>query len=214
MPIITLEGPALPKDKKQEIIKGLTDAAAKAMPQIPKQAFVVLLKENGGLERVVFSFSSTQLKKSRKWNSTMMAILIDIGDKKIRPPMYSHTYEIKTIPEKNNQGEWSGWSISNPVLIQDEKIYNTAKEFHSDVEKGAVKTKPPQQETKEDVKPEEGDDNVAGIADFVVAMPKVDIIFSPLVNTVALQLLAYYAAKERGCPIDFPRNLAKSVTVE
>ncbi len=61
---------------------------------------------------------------------------------------------------------------------------------------------------------EEGDDNVAEIADFVITMPKVDIIFSPLVNTVALQLLAYYAAKERGCPIDFPRNLAKSVTVE
>jgi glucosamine--fructose-6-phosphate aminotransferase (isomerizing) len=61
---------------------------------------------------------------------------------------------------------------------------------------------------------EEGDDNVAEIADFAIAMPKVDIIFSPLVNTVALQLLAYYAAKERGCPIDFPRNLAKSVTVE
>jgi glucosamine--fructose-6-phosphate aminotransferase (isomerizing) len=61
---------------------------------------------------------------------------------------------------------------------------------------------------------EEGDDNVAEIADFVIAMPKVDPIFSPLVNTVALQLLAYYAAKERGCPIDFPRNLAKSVTVE
>jgi glucosamine--fructose-6-phosphate aminotransferase (isomerizing) len=31
---------------------------------------------------------------------------------------------------------------------------------------------------------------------------------------VALQLLAYYVARERGCPIDFPRNLAKSVTVE
>jgi glucosamine--fructose-6-phosphate aminotransferase (isomerizing) len=61
---------------------------------------------------------------------------------------------------------------------------------------------------------EEGDDNVAEIADFVIAMPRVDLIFSPLVNTVALQLLAYYAAKERGCPIDFPRNLAKSVTVE
>jgi len=34
------------------------------------------------------------------------------------------------------------------------------------------------------------------------------------VNSVALQLLAYYVARERGCPVDFPRNLAKSVTVE
>jgi glucosamine--fructose-6-phosphate aminotransferase (isomerizing) len=45
-------------------------------------------------------------------------------------------------------------------------------------------------------------------------MPQIDPFFSPVVNIVALQLLAYFVAKERGCPIDFPRNLAKSVTVE
>ncbi|TET47189.1 MAG: glutamine--fructose-6-phosphate transaminase (isomerizing) [Dehalococcoidia bacterium] len=61
---------------------------------------------------------------------------------------------------------------------------------------------------------EEGDEVVAEVADSVIAVPKVDPLFSPVVNTVVLQLLAYYAAKERGCPIDFPRNLAKSVTVE
>jgi len=61
---------------------------------------------------------------------------------------------------------------------------------------------------------EEGDEEVIKIADSVLAVPPVDAIFTPVVNTVALQLLAYYAARERGCPIDFPRNLAKSVTVE
>ncbi|MFC2005228.1 glutamine--fructose-6-phosphate transaminase (isomerizing) [Chloroflexota bacterium] len=61
---------------------------------------------------------------------------------------------------------------------------------------------------------EEGDEAVKELADSVITVPRVDTIFSPVVNTVALQLLAYYAAKERGCPIDFPRNLAKSVTVE
>ena len=61
---------------------------------------------------------------------------------------------------------------------------------------------------------EEGDEVVAEVADSVITVPKVDPLFSPVVNTVVLQLLAYYAAKERGCPIDFPRNLAKSVTVE
>ncbi len=61
---------------------------------------------------------------------------------------------------------------------------------------------------------EEGDETVEEIADSVIPVPKVDTIFSPVVNTVALQLLAYYTAKQRGCPIDFPRNLAKSVTVE
>ena len=57
-------------------------------------------------------------------------------------------------------------------------------------------------------------DEIEELADSVITMPVVDTIFSPVVNVVALQLLAYYTAKERGCPIDFPRNLAKSVTVE
>jgi len=61
---------------------------------------------------------------------------------------------------------------------------------------------------------EEGDEAIGELADFIITVPRVDAIFSPVVNAVALQLLAYYTAKERGCPIDFPRNLAKSVTVE
>jgi len=61
---------------------------------------------------------------------------------------------------------------------------------------------------------EEGDEAIGELADSVITVPRTDTIFSPAVNTVALQLLAYYTAKQRGCPIDFPRNLAKSVTVE
>ena len=61
---------------------------------------------------------------------------------------------------------------------------------------------------------EEGDDTVGEVADMVISVPEVDALFSPVVNVVALQLLAYYTARERGCPIDTPRNLAKSVTVE
>jgi glucosamine--fructose-6-phosphate aminotransferase (isomerizing) len=60
----------------------------------------------------------------------------------------------------------------------------------------------------------EGDDAAASLADYVITVPETDPLFSPVVNSVALQLLSYYIAKERGCPIDFPRNLAKSVTVE
>jgi glucosamine--fructose-6-phosphate aminotransferase (isomerizing) len=61
---------------------------------------------------------------------------------------------------------------------------------------------------------EESDDEIEKYVDFVIKVPGVEPIFSPVVNSVALQLLAYYAARERGCPIDMPRNLAKSVTVE
>ncbi len=61
---------------------------------------------------------------------------------------------------------------------------------------------------------EEGDEVIGELADSVITVPQVDNIFSPVVNTVALQLLAYYTARQRNCSIDFPRNLAKSVTVE
>ncbi len=60
----------------------------------------------------------------------------------------------------------------------------------------------------------EGDREVKRYTDRVITYPRIDPLFSPIPISVILQLLAYYAAKERGCEIDKPRNLAKSVTVE
>ncbi|MBW2561777.1 MAG: isomerizing glutamine--fructose-6-phosphate transaminase, partial [Deltaproteobacteria bacterium] len=61
---------------------------------------------------------------------------------------------------------------------------------------------------------EAGNEYLEDIADLIYYVPEVEPLISPVVNTVVCQLLAYYMAKERGCAIDFPRNLAKSVTVE
>lgn len=61
---------------------------------------------------------------------------------------------------------------------------------------------------------DEGDAEIGKHVDCVIGVPSVDPIFSPVINSVAIQLLTYYAGRERGCPIDMPRNLAKSVTVE
>ena len=60
----------------------------------------------------------------------------------------------------------------------------------------------------------EGETRLDGVAEDVIFVPRCREPFSPMVNVVALQLLAYYAAKARGTDIDKPRNLAKSVTVE
>ena len=51
-------------------------------------------------------------------------------------------------------------------------------------------------------------------ADDVIYIPDLDPLFQPVVEIIPLQLLAYYVAKENGCDIDKPKNLAKSVTVE
>ena len=55
---------------------------------------------------------------------------------------------------------------------------------------------------------------IVSLADDVIFVPKIETSFSAAVEIVPLQLLAYYVAKENGCDIDKPKNLAKSVTVE
>lgn len=60
----------------------------------------------------------------------------------------------------------------------------------------------------------EGNKGIADIADDVVYVPKTLEMLTPIIAAIPLQLLAYHTALERGCDIDKPRNLAKSVTVE
>jgi len=60
----------------------------------------------------------------------------------------------------------------------------------------------------------EGDDKISELADDVIYVPEVEEYLQPLVTSIPLQLLSYHIALLRGCNVDRPRNLAKSVTVE
>jgi glucosamine--fructose-6-phosphate aminotransferase (isomerizing) len=60
----------------------------------------------------------------------------------------------------------------------------------------------------------EGDNRVAEVADEVIYIPQVEDFLQPIVSVIPLQLLSYHIAILRGCDVDKPRNLAKSVTVE
>jgi glucosamine--fructose-6-phosphate aminotransferase (isomerizing) len=60
----------------------------------------------------------------------------------------------------------------------------------------------------------EGDTDIARLANHVIYLPKVPYHLTPIVSIIPLQLLAYHIAVLRGCDVDQPRNLAKSVTVE
>ncbi len=60
----------------------------------------------------------------------------------------------------------------------------------------------------------EGDNTIGSLVEHVIHMPPAIELLSPLIEIVPLQLLAYYIAVRRGCDVDQPRNLAKSVTVE
>jgi glucosamine--fructose-6-phosphate aminotransferase (isomerizing) len=60
----------------------------------------------------------------------------------------------------------------------------------------------------------EGDDEVAGKCDESIAMPRCAPLLSPILTAIPMQLLSYHVAVRRGCDVDQPRNLAKTVTVE
>lgn len=60
----------------------------------------------------------------------------------------------------------------------------------------------------------EGDEVISRMADYVIEIPSTEEPFTPLLSVIPLQLLSYHIALMRGCNVDQPRNLAKSVTVE
>ena len=64
------------------------------------------------------------------------------------------------------------------------------------------------------VTPFNNDDRINSLSDKVFLIPETDALLSPIISVIPTQLLAYYMAKNKGCDVDRPRNLAKSVTVE
>lgn len=120
--------------------------------------YCLLVDADGTATPVVVGMTSTQLKKSRRWNSTMKGLKLTIkGKGAINPPMYSHMYTASTVMEDNAEGEWSGWLICNPEMIEDPELYTEARKLHDDVTAGQVRTAPPPQdgggsaETQEEV---------------------------------------------------------------
>jgi glucosamine--fructose-6-phosphate aminotransferase (isomerizing) len=60
----------------------------------------------------------------------------------------------------------------------------------------------------------EGDTEITALVDHAIAIPETLDMLTPILTSIPLQLLAYHIAVRRGCNVDQPRNLAKSVTVE
>ena len=60
----------------------------------------------------------------------------------------------------------------------------------------------------------EGDEGIRDSADHVIYIPRTSPDLTPILSAIPMQLISYYMAVRRGCDVDQPRNLAKSVTVE
>jgi hypothetical protein len=111
------------------------------------QHFVVLINEDGSYETALIAMKSTQLKKSRKWNSMMASRSMRGLNGPFTPPRFSHIYHLKTIQEENSKGSWHGWEMSVEGPIQDVLLYQRAKSFADSITAGDVVVKHTDDET-------------------------------------------------------------------
>jgi hypothetical protein len=103
--------------------------------------YVMLVGANGVPEPALITMKSTQLKKSRKWNSMMQSVKMSGKNGLFTPPMYSQMYMLTTVAESNDKGKWFGWEIQRIGDVGSADIYNAAKSFAQSVGAGDVKVK-------------------------------------------------------------------------
>lgn len=104
--------------------------------------YVMVIDADGTPSPALIVMKSTQLKKSRKWNSMMQSVKIQGSNGLFTPPMYSQSYRLTTVPESNDKGKWFGWEVERIGTLEDQSVYATCKAFSQSVSSGAVKAKP------------------------------------------------------------------------
>ena len=102
--------------------------------------FVLLINDSVG-EPALISMKSTQLKKSRRWNSMMQAVKMMGSNGTFTPPMYSQVYRLTTVAESNEKGKWHGWEIERVGPVTDMALYQQARTSAQQVKKCDVKVK-------------------------------------------------------------------------
>ena len=103
--------------------------------------YVMVINSEGTPEPALITMKSTQLKKSRKWNSMMQSVKMAGKNGLFTPPMYSQMYRLTTVPESNDKGKWFGWEVERIGPIEDASIYQAAQAFATSVNAGEVKVK-------------------------------------------------------------------------
>jgi hypothetical protein len=103
--------------------------------------YVLVLDDNGVPNPALIVMKSTQLKKSRKWNTMAMSVKLQGKNGLYTPPIYSQIYRLTTVQESNDKGKWFGWEIERVGTIEDASVYQAAKQFALSVNAGDVKVK-------------------------------------------------------------------------
>ncbi len=125
-----------PDDNKEYVVGGDGDYIDET-----HQHFVVVLKEDGSAETALIAMKSTQLKKSRKWNSIMASRSMMGSKGPFTPPRFAYIYDLKTIGEENSKGSWHGWEMSVEGPVSEAHMYTRAKDFAASITAGDVVVK-------------------------------------------------------------------------
>jgi hypothetical protein len=103
------------------------------------QHFVLVLSDNGSVEPALIAMKSTQLKKSRKWNSMVMAATMTGPNGNVfTPPRFAFEYSLRTSSEENSKGSWHGWEIQRIGPVSSKEVFTRAKDFHHSIMEGDV----------------------------------------------------------------------------
>jgi hypothetical protein len=102
--------------------------------------YVMVMSDDAPFPALIV-MKSTQLKKSRKWNSMMHSVKLRGKNGLFTPPMYSQIYRLTTVAESNDKGKWFGWEIERIGSVESGDVYSMCKAFALSVGAGDVKVK-------------------------------------------------------------------------
>lgn len=111
----------------------------------------VILRNGSSLEWAVIGMSSTQLKKSRRWNTIMGGLSMTTPDgRSFKPPIFAHTYRLKTVLEQKDTNTWYGWDISIEGVVNEKRVYEAGKRYFNALAQGTVRVGAPPSDNDND----------------------------------------------------------------
>jgi len=136
------------EDNKERIVGGDTYIENTA------EHYVIVIEPSGMWTKAIIKMKSTQLKKSRTWNSIMSNQRRVDGNEVYQPKDFARSYSLKTIREKNDKGKWFGWIIAEGKWIDElehgsiQAIYEDAMMFEKQIHSGEVDSTPQRDDEK------------------------------------------------------------------
>lgn len=103
--------------------------------------YVMVLDQNEVPNPALIVMKSTQLKKSRKWNTMMQSVKLPGANGLFTPAIYSQIYRLTTVAESNDKGKWYGWEIERVGSIENPELYQAARAFAESISSGKVQVK-------------------------------------------------------------------------